>query len=68
MAWTTPRTWNVGDVLTADMNTYARDNVAFLSATQSQTINATDVNFPSASSFQDPGWRGRSDGFAQYRR
>lgn len=27
MAWTSPKTWNVGDVLTAaDMNTYVRDN------------------------------------------
>lgn len=27
MAWTTPKTWAVGDVLTAaDMNTYVRDN------------------------------------------
>lgn len=28
MAWTSPKTWNVGDVLTAaDMNTYVRDNL-----------------------------------------
>ncbi len=31
MAYTTPKTWAVGDVLTAaDMNTYVRDNVSFL--------------------------------------
>jgi hypothetical protein len=31
MAYTTPKTWSVGDVLTAsDMNTYVRDNAAFL--------------------------------------
>lgn len=29
--WTTPKTWNVGDVLTAaDMNTYVRDNTSYL--------------------------------------
>lgn len=31
MAWSTPKTWNVGDVLTAsDMDTYVRDNTNFL--------------------------------------
>lgn len=29
--WTTPKTWNVGDILTAaDMNTYVRDNTSLL--------------------------------------
>lgn len=31
MAWSSPKTWNVGDVLTAaDMNTYVRDNAGYL--------------------------------------
>jgi hypothetical protein len=31
VAWTSPKTWNFGDVLTAaDMNTYVRDNTGFL--------------------------------------
>jgi len=31
MAYTTPKTYSVGDVLTAsDMNTYQRDNIAYL--------------------------------------
>lgn len=31
MAWTTPKTWNVGDLLTAsDMNTYVRDNTKLI--------------------------------------
>ena len=31
MAYTTPKTYNVGDVLTAsDMNTYQRDNISYL--------------------------------------
>ena len=33
MAWNTPKTWSVGDVLTAsEMNTYVRDNTGFLNA------------------------------------
>jgi hypothetical protein len=33
VAWTTPKTWNVGDILTAaDMNTYVRDNTKWLLA------------------------------------
>jgi len=33
MPYTTPKTWASGDVLTAaDLNTYVRDNVAFLAA------------------------------------
>ena len=31
MAWNTPKTWGVGDILTAsDMNTYVRDNTDYL--------------------------------------
>jgi hypothetical protein len=31
MTWTIPKTWNTGDpLLAADMNTYIRDNLAFL--------------------------------------
>jgi hypothetical protein len=37
MAWTTPKTWAVGDPATAaDLNTYVRDNVAFLYGTRIQ--------------------------------
>lgn len=33
MAWTTPKTWNVGDIMLAsDLNTYVRDNTNFLAA------------------------------------
>jgi hypothetical protein len=39
MAWNTPKTWNVGDILTAsDMNTYVRDNTAFLNAPPSARV------------------------------
>lgn len=32
-SWTAPKTWNVGDVLTAsDMDTYVRDNTTFASS------------------------------------
>lgn len=38
MAWTSPKTWVVGDVLTAsDMNTYVRDNANALYAVTSVT-------------------------------
>lgn len=43
MSWTTPKTWIVGDVLTAsDMNTYVRDNANALYAVTSIT-SWTDV-------------------------
>lgn len=54
MGFSTPKTWAVGDILTAsDMNTYVRDNIAFLGATQSQTINTSGVSGGILSSFSD---------------
>jgi hypothetical protein len=39
MAWTSPKTWAVGNVLTAsEMNTYVRDNTAFLNAPPSTRV------------------------------
>lgn len=40
--WTTPKTWNVGDILTAaDMNIYVRDNSNFL-FTRNGELNYTE--------------------------
>lgn len=48
-SWTSPKTWNVGDVLTAaDMNTYVRDNTTFLSSPTGATV-ATSQTTASAS-------------------
>lgn len=42
MAWTTPRTWVVGDVVTASMmNTNVRDNLLALSQPQRKTTSKT---------------------------
>jgi hypothetical protein len=39
MAWNTPKTWAVGDILTAsDVNTYVRDNTNFLNAPPSARV------------------------------
>ena len=46
MAYTTPKTWAVGNVLTAsDMNTYVRDNAAFLYGPPScRAYNDADIS------------------------
>ena len=46
MAWNTPKTWAVGDILTAsDMNTYVRDNTDFLNAPPSARVyNDADIS------------------------
>lgn len=37
--WTSPKTWNSGDILTAaDMDTYVRDNTTFLSSSTGATV------------------------------
>ena len=51
MAFTTPKTWSFGEILTStDMNTYVRDNTLFLSNRQgftaSAVITATDASWP----------------------
>lgn len=46
-AWTNPKTWNVGDILTAaDMNTYVRDNLSALMTLPviGQPIISADTN------------------------
>ncbi len=43
MAWTTPRTWIVGEVPTAAlMNTHVRDNLSFLGVTHDHSGDAGD--------------------------
>ena len=51
MAWTSPKTWSVGEVLTStDMNTYVRDNTEFLFDNSvynaSAAITATNASWP----------------------
>lgn len=48
MAWTTPKTWNVGDILTAaDLNTYVRDN--FNATAVAQVTTAGDTVYATGS-------------------
>ena len=55
MAWTSPKTWASGDVLTAsDMNTYVRDNSLYLLTSRIQSYRRTSGNYTiSSSSFAD---------------
>jgi hypothetical protein len=49
MAFTTPKTYSVGDVLLAsDMNTYQRDNIAHLNDDIEDTIESVSTHFVSA--------------------
>lgn len=44
MAWTTPKTWTVGELLTAaDLNTYIRDNSDFLAETPKVAVRLTST-------------------------
>lgn len=44
-SWTTPKTWAVGDILTAaDMNTYVRDNTTFLHGNNLHKTTTKTVN------------------------
>ena len=53
MAWTAPKTWAVGDVLTAsDLNTYNRDN---LTALQPQQATVSTQQTTTATSYPDLG-------------
>ncbi len=51
--WTTPKTWNTGDPLTAsDMNTHIRDNMEFLltgGTSVQNRVDASDVSITSTS-------------------
>lgn len=48
-SWTSPKTWAVGDLLTAsDMNTYVRDNTAFLGSAASASLTASGTIFATA--------------------
>lgn len=51
MAWTSPKTWSVGEVLTAsDMNTYVRDNLNALKAPPSDNYEANEgANYTTSS-------------------
>ena len=53
ISWTTPKTWAVGDVLTAaDMNTYNRDN---LTALQPQAATVSTSPSTASTSYTDLG-------------
>ena len=48
MAWTTPRTWTTGELVTAAfMNTHVRDNLLALTAWQAWTPTLTNLNIGS---------------------
>ena len=55
MPWTTPKTWSVGDVLTAaDLNTYNRDNVKWLGGDKPhcRVRNSTTISHTSTGNYQ----------------
>lgn len=53
-SWTSPKTWAVGDVLTAsDMNTYVRDNTSFLGSTVAAVNNTSGGVVGGVSTFGD---------------
>lgn len=44
MSWTAPKTWSVGDLLTAgDMNTYVRDNTTILPGVSGKITSAGTI-------------------------
>lgn len=55
MAWTTPKTWSVGDVLTAaDLNAYTRDNTKWLGTDKphARVRNTANISHSSSGSYQ----------------
>lgn len=55
MPWTTPKTWSVGDVLTAaDLNAYVRDNVKWLGTDKPhcRVRNSTNISHTSSGNYQ----------------
>lgn len=55
MAWTTPKTWAVGDVLTAaDTNTYIRDNTKWLGTDKPhcRVRNSANISHTSTGNYQ----------------
>lgn len=55
MPWTTPKTWSVGDVLTAaDLNTYNRDNIKWLGGDKPhcRVRNSANISHTSSGSYQ----------------
>lgn len=55
MAWTTPKTWTVGDVLSAaDLNTYVRDNAKWLGTDKPhcRVRNSANISHTSSGSYQ----------------
>lgn len=55
MAWTTPKTWSVSDVLTAaDMNAYVRDNSKWLGTDKphARVRNTANISHTSSGSYQ----------------
>lgn len=55
MAWTTPKTWSVGDVLTAaDLNAYVRDNNKWLGTDKphARVRNTADISHTSSGNYQ----------------
>lgn len=55
MGWTTPITWNTGDLIdAADLNTYLRDNLAFLKDRPGDYFEGTGSDYSTSStSFTD---------------
>lgn len=50
MAWTSPKTWAVGDVLSAsDMNTYVRDNAIYLLSGRVQSYQRSAGSYTTTS-------------------
>lgn len=56
MAWTTPKTWVSGDVLTAsDMNAFVRDNTDFIQNTAYKKFLVTTGSLATATNFSGAG-------------
>jgi hypothetical protein len=50
MAWTAPRTWNVGELVTASMmNTHVRDNLSALKTPPSSYVDINTTDFTTSS-------------------
>lgn len=59
MAWTTPKTWAAGVLLSSDLNTHVRDNLNYLYGrrTDSTVITYEGANGTTSISFTGAGWR-----------
>ena len=55
MAWTTPKTWSVADILTAaDLNAYVRDNLSWVGTDKphARVRNSANISHSSSGSYQ----------------